>query len=293
MLKFLSVENFALIDRLEVEFTQGLNLITGETGSGKSILVDAVGLLVGERASQEMVRQGFKQARLEGIFALSEKHPARSYLLEAGIPLESEEIIIRREISLTGANKIFINGVLSPLTVLAHLGTLLADIHGQHEQQLLLSPHVQLCFLDALCDHGQLLEEVRSSFQQLQAVRSELGQLLASEQEKLQRLDTLRFQVADIEKLQLRPGLDVELEAQRRLLASAEKRSEASQQTYQLLYEREESSLSLLPSDRKEPGGAVWTGPAISTGDGKTARSSLLPGRDCLPAARLLQCHRV
>jgi len=246
MLRFLSVENFALIDHLEVEFTQGLNLITGETGSGKSILVEAVGLLVGERASQEMVRQGCTQARLEGIFTLSEEHPARRYLLEAGIPLESEEIIIRREISLTGTNKIFINGVLSPLTVLAHLGTLLADIHGQHEQQLLLNPNVQLQFLDAFSAHGQLLDEVRRSFQQLQAVRSEVGQLLASEQERLQRLDMLRFQIADIEKLQLRAGLDVELEAQRGLLASAEKRSEASQQTYQLLYEREESSLSLL-----------------------------------------------
>ena len=251
MLKFLSVENFALIDRLEVEFTQGLNLITGETGSGKSILVEAVGLLVGERASQEKVRQGCTQARLEGIFALSEEHPARKYLLEAGIPLESEEIIIRREISLTGTNKIFINGVLSPLTVLARLGTLLADIHGQHEQQLLLSPKVQLQFLDAFSAHGQLLDEVRSSFQQLQAVRSELSQLLASEQERLQRLDTLRFQIADIEKLQLRAGLDVELEAQRGLLASAEKRSEASQQTYQLLYEREESSLSFLHQAEK------------------------------------------
>jgi len=181
MLRFLSVENFALIDHLEVEFTQGLNLITGETGSGKSILVEAVGLLVGERASQEMVRQGCTQARLEGIFTLSEEHPARRYLLEAGIPLESEEIIIRREISLTGTNKIFINGVLSPLTVLAHLGTLLADIHGQHEQQLLLNPNVQMQFLDAFSAHGQLLDEVRSSFQQLQAVRSEVGQLLASE----------------------------------------------------------------------------------------------------------------
>ncbi|MFB3067809.1 MAG: DNA repair protein RecN, partial [Acidobacteriota bacterium] len=246
MLRFLSVENFALIDHLEVEFTQGLNLITGETGSGKSILVEAVGLLVGERASQEMVRQGCTQARLEGIFTLSEEHPARRYLLEAGIPLESEEIIIRREISLTGTNKIFINGVLSPLTVLAHLGTLLADIHGQHEQQLLLNPNVQLQFLDAFSAHGQLLDEVKSSFLQLQAVRSEVGQLLASEQERLQRLDMLRFQIADIEKLQLRAGLDVELEAKRGLLASAEKRSEASQQTYQLLYEREESSLSLL-----------------------------------------------
>ena len=252
MLKFLSVENFALIDHLEVEFTEGLNLITGETGSGKSILVDAVALLVGERASQEMVRQGFKQARVEGIFALSAEHPARPLLLEAGIQLESDEVIIRREISRSGTNKVFINGVLSPLTALSQLGTLLADIHGQHEQQLLLRPNVQLQFLDIFSAHGQLIEQVRNSFHRLQEVRSELRQLQASEQGRLQRLDTLHFQIADIEKLQLKAGLDGELEAQRGLLASAEKRFQASQQAYQLLYEREESSLSLLHQAEKD-----------------------------------------
>ena len=222
MLKFLSVENFALIDRLEVEFRQGLNLITGETGSGKSILVDAVGLLVGERASQEMVRQGFDQARVEGIFELSKEHPARVCLADAGIPLEGGEIIIRRDISRSGSNKVFINGVLSPLATLSQLGTLLADIHGQHEQQLLLRSSVQLQFLDAFSAHEQLTQQVRESFHLLQGVRSELERLQASEQERLQRLDTLHFQIADIDQLKLSAGLDVELEKERGLLASAE-----------------------------------------------------------------------
>jgi len=252
MLKFLSVENFALIDRLEIEFRQGLNLITGETGSGKSILVDAVGLLLGGRASQEMVRQGFDQARVEGLFELSREHPAIACLADSGIPLEGGELIIRRDISRSGSNKVFINGILSPLTTLSRLGTLLADIHGQHEQQLLLQSSVQLQFLDAFSAHEPLAQQVRESFHLLQGVRSELARLQASEQERLQRLDTLHFQTADIDKLQLRAGLDVELEAERGLLASAEKRLSAAQRAYQDIYEREESSLSLLHQAKKE-----------------------------------------
>jgi len=252
MLKFLSIKNFALIDRLEIEFRQGLNLITGETGSGKSILVDAVGLLLGGRASQEMVRQGFDQARVEGLFELSREHPATACLADSGIPLEGGELIIRRDISRSGSNKVFINGILSSLTTLSRLGTLLADIHGQHEQQLLLQSSVQLQFLDAFSAHEPLAQQVRESFHLLQGVRSELARLQASEQERLQRLDTLHFQTADIDKLQLRAGLDVELEAERGLLASAEKRLSAAQRAYQDIYEREESSLSLLHQAKKE-----------------------------------------
>ena len=117
MLKFLSIENFALINQLEVEFRPGLNVITGETGSGKSILVDAVGLLVGERASQEMVRQGKEKARVEGIFHLPPQHPVSSRLHQAGIPLENDELIVRREISVSGSNKVFVNNVRIPLEI--------------------------------------------------------------------------------------------------------------------------------------------------------------------------------
>lgn len=246
MLKFLLIENFALIHRLEVEFEDGLNLITGETGSGKSILVDAVGLLVGERASQEMVRHGFDKARVEGIFALSPQHPARARLSELEIGGESDELIVRREISLSGNNKVFINGVLSTQGLLSELGTLLADIHGQHDQQQLVRPSVQLEFLDVFGGNQTLLDQISRAFRELQATRSELERTQATEQERLQRLDTLKFQIADIEKLQLRPGLDKELQEERALLASSEKRFQASQEAYQLLYERETSSLALL-----------------------------------------------
>ncbi len=252
MLKFLAIENFALIDQLEVEFRPGFNVITGETGSGKSILVDAVGLLVGERASQEMVRKGFEKARVEGIFHLPPQHPAASRLEQAEITVENEELIVRREITSSGSNKVFINNVLIPLGTLAEIGVLLADIHGQHEQQHLLDPSVQLQFLDVYCDNASQLERVATTFHQLSGVRSEIGKIEATEQKKLQRLDTLEFQIADIRKLQLRPGLDVELEEERRLLGSAEKRAQSSQQAYRALYEEERSSLSLLHGVEKD-----------------------------------------
>ena len=252
MLKFLVIENFALIDQLEVEFLPGLNVITGETGSGKSILVDAVGLLAGERASQEMVRQGYEKARVEGVFHLSSRHPACARLLDAGIPLENDELIVRREISVPGSNKVFVNNVLVPLGTLTEIGTLLADIHGQHEQQHLLRPSVQAEFLDAFCDNGSLLGRVIECFHELSHIRSETSRVEATEQENLQRLDTLEFQIAEIRKLQLKPGLDVELEEERRLLASTEKRAQSSQRAYRSLYEEERSSLRLLHDVEKD-----------------------------------------
>jgi len=252
MLKFLLIENFALIDHLEIEFRKGLNLITGETGSGKSILVDAVGLLAGERASQGMVREGFENARVEGIFQVSPRHPIRRALEEMGTPLEDEELVIRREISLSGANKVFVNDRMATQKQLSDLGILLADIHGQHDQQHLLQPAAQLKFLDVFGENQQIVDHLSSLFHQLQAVRSQLDQLQISEQDRLQRVDTLHYQIAEIEKLGLRPGLDLELEKERQLLNSAEQRLQASQQAYQLLYEQELSSLSQLKQSERQ-----------------------------------------
>ena len=250
MLKFLTIENFALIDRLQVEFDSGLNLITGETGSGKSILVDAVALLVGDRASQGMVRQGFNRARIEGIFSLPQNNPAQKQLEASGLEAGDSELIIRREIAASGANKVFINGTLATQRFLAELGSFLADIHGQHEQQLLLQPRTHLEFLDAFGGNQELRRQVAESFRELQEIRSALDGMRQSEQERLQRLDHVRFQINDIEKLQLRPGLDRELEEERRLLGSAQQRHAACQESYDLLYEREGSLLALF--DRLE-----------------------------------------
>ncbi len=254
MLKFLSIENFALIESLHIDFHPGLTLITGETGSGKSILVDAVALLAGERASQEMVREGFDKARVEGIFHLSPHHPARSVLERAGLARGEDEVLIRREISQAGSNKVYINNCLSTQGFLAELGPLLADIHGQHDQQQLLQSRTHLEFLDAFGSNQALLQEVARLFIEWLEVKNRLAAIRASEKERLQQIDTFKYQIQDIEKLALTPGLDQALEAERALLATSEKRCQHAQIAYQALYENEHSCLALLGNVDKELG---------------------------------------
>ncbi len=251
MLRFLSIDDFTLIDRLEVEFSDGLNLITGETGSGKSILVDAVGLLLGQRASSEQIRSGSAGARVEGIFQVGGTHPARPCLEEAGIQVEGDQLIVRREISREGTNKVFLNGVLSTQSLLAEVGAQLADIHGQHDQQVLLHPAAHLHYLDRFGDYRDTLTAVAEISRQLRESTRQVESIQAREQERLRQIDQLQYQIADIDKLQLRPGLDRELEEERDLLASSEKRHEASQAAYQLLYEDEPSALGLLDRARR------------------------------------------
>jgi DNA repair protein RecN (Recombination protein N) len=254
MLKFLSIENFALIESIQIDFHPGLTLITGETGSGKSILVDAVALLAGERASQEMVREGFDKARVEGIFELPAHHPARRVLERAGLESGDDEVLIRREISQAGSNKVFVNNCLSTQGFLAELGPLLADIHGQHDQQLLLQARTHLEFLDAFGANQPLLQEVTRLFGGWEEVKNRLATIRASEKERLQQIDTFRYQLQDIEKLALTPGLDQALEAERALLTTSEKRCQHAQIGYQTLYESEGSCLALLGNVDKEIG---------------------------------------
>ncbi len=245
MLRLLSIENFALIDRLEMEFGPGLNLITGETGSGKSILVDAVGLATGQRASAEMVRGGFDRCRVEAVFEIAPPHPAFSKLSEAGVESDGQ-LIIRREIAVAGANKVYVNGVLSTQGFLAELGGLLTDIHGQHDQQTLLAPRTHLQFLDAFARPGQPLEETRRLFAELDETRGRLEAIRQGERERLRRIDQIEFEIRELEALRLKPGLDAELAEDKRLLASAERRHRACREAFRRLYEDERSALARL-----------------------------------------------
>ena len=246
MLSFVCIENFALVEKLRIEFGRGLNLITGETGSGKSILVDAVGLLVGDRASQDMIRQGRETAHVEGMFAIERAHPAREVLAANGLDSEDPVLVIRREISKSGSNRVFINDRLTTLGILSSVGTRLLEIHGQHSQQQLLAPAAHLDLLDAFAEAGDRLAAVSSVYQRLDALVRERETLHRSEQERLQRVDLLRFQLDEIRRLQLKPGLDQELEEERTLLASAEKRLQHGEEAYQSLYEEDASILSRL-----------------------------------------------
>lgn len=250
MLRYLSIENFALIDRLEVEFGHGLNLITGETGSGKSILVDAVGLLAGGRASQEMIRSGFDKSRVEGIFQLTPDHPVRSRLEAAGVEA-IDQLIVRREISAAGANRVFVNNTLSTQGFLAEIGASLVDVHGQHDQQELLSPRSHLRFLDAFARHAELVESTVELYRRHQAAARQLETIRSGERERLRRIDDLRFQIQDIDQLRLEPGVDRQLTEEKRLLSSAEKRRRASELAYRKLYEDERSALARLDQVEK------------------------------------------
>ena len=251
MLRYLSIENFALIDRLEAEFGPGLNLITGETGSGKSIVVDAVNLLLGIRASKELVRQGASAARVEGLFQLAEEHPARALLEEKGIELEGDEVIVRRQLRSTGYHTVFVNDQLSTQAFLQELGGFLADVHGQHDQQELLQSRVHRSFLDTFGSLERPSGKVAALFGELAEVRQRLERLESSERERLMEIDRLQFQLREIESLQLKPGEEEELLLERRLLASAEARLQNARQGYDLVYEKDDSVLVQLDKARR------------------------------------------
>lgn len=246
MLKFIAIQNFAIIDKLEIEFGEGFNLITGETGSGKSILVDAVGMLAGSRAQQEMIRQGAEQAVIEGIFHPEGGHHSWKILREAGIEAEGGEIIIRRELSTNGVNRAYVNSRLVPLATVAALGIRLIDIHGQHAQQELLTPASHLSYLDRFAENDALLAEYSAAYSELKSLEERLTGLEESERNRLQRMDLLNFQIREIEELHLDPESDSALEEERALLANAEMRHLNSSSAYDILYERDQAVLPLV-----------------------------------------------
>ena len=251
MLQYLAIRDFALIDRMEVDLGPGLNLLTGETGSGKSILVDAMAQLIGERASLDLIRSGSEEAVIEGLFQLEPGHPALQLLRGQEIPAEGGQLVIRRLISSSG-NKIFINGAMSTQRFLVRLGRTLADIHGQHDQQDLLHARAQLDFLDVFAGNQTLRSEVDDCYRQLGEIHDRLEKLESSERERVQEIDHLRYQLQELEELELRPGLDRELEEELRLLSTAEGRARSSISAYETLYESEPSALSLLSQAEKK-----------------------------------------
>src|SRR5690349_5751397 len=183
MLRFLSIRNLAVIDRLELEFEPGLTVLTGETGAGKSIMVGAVGLLVGGRASGDLVRTGEEQAAIEAVFE----------------DADGEELIVRREISATtGRSRAFINGALASSAALREAAARLVDLHGQHEHQLLLDPSTHLALVDAFGGLQPSREKVAHAFTRWQRLRDERDRLAAGDRDKARRAEFLRFQLDEI-----------------------------------------------------------------------------------------------
>ncbi|MEO5858645.1 MAG: DNA repair protein RecN [Pyrinomonadaceae bacterium] len=245
MLNLLKIKNIALIDSLELEFGPGLNLLTGETGSGKSIIVDSLGALAGERVTNDLVKDGAGLAQIEGLFTFEHSRAFRELLNEAGIEVDGE-LIVRREISLAGKNRIFVNDQLVTAAFLKRLGEHLVDIHGQGEQTSLFDPDTHLELLDEYARNGKVRERVAVAYEDWSRARRELNELQRGESEKLQLLDILKFQVDEIRKADLKPEEEAELDEEKRRLNNVEKLSSLSGDAVDLLYDADAATLTTL-----------------------------------------------
>ncbi len=243
MLQSLYIENYALISQLSMEFGPGLNLLTGETGSGKSIVVDALGLLLGAKGSAEMIRGGAGHAVIVGSFSLCRRRALAALAEEMGLELESDELLVKRELVAGGQGegqatvktRAFLNDRPATVAALRALAPWLAEIHGQNEQQELFSPAAQLELLDRFA--GNDTEAVEEAFGAWRAAGERLASLSRDEQERLRLADLWSFQKREIESAQPRPGEDAELETDKRVLANAARIQAALAAAYQQLYE--------------------------------------------------------
>ncbi len=225
MLLELTIENIALIESLRIEFAAGFNVLTGETGAGKSIVVDSVNLALGGRADRDIIRTGAEKGSVQALFDISGNANALAYAREQGIDAEDGMIAVRRELSRGGRNICRVSGVIVPLNVLKSLAAMLMDVHGQHEHQALLNPARHLDFLDAF--GGRPVAAARENVAALHAVRGKIGaelkKLMSDVSEKERLFDVLSFQVQEIEGAKLKPGEEEKLRQKLSLLENAEK----------------------------------------------------------------------
>lgn len=254
MLLELRIDNFALIEHTEVAPGGGFNVLTGETGAGKSILIQALGLLIGERAASEQVGRGKSKALVEGAFDLTDNARARQFLEANDVEAEDNALIIAREVDGSGRSRVRLNGRLATATMLRELGELLVDFHGQHENQKLLHSEAHLGFLDAFGDkaHAQTRAQVRELYRAWREVEKRLSDLARNEQERAQRLDMLTFQAKEIDGAKLEAAEDETLAEDRtRLLNSEKLRSTAGECVGALWGDAEAGALSLARQSLK------------------------------------------
>lgn len=234
MLRELHIRNYALIERLDLEFASGFTVLTGETGAGKSIILDCLGLLLGQRALTEAIRTGAESATIEGGFDVPENPELLAYLEEIGVDTSDGYLVISREITRSGRSKCRINGGLATVSMLADLARYLVELHGQHDNQQLLSPESHVDWLDRLggVEVQSLREEVQSLYLELQSKTGQLEKLRRSERERVQRLDLLQFQIHEIEAAKLKPGEDEDLRERRSLLQNLDRLMNATKESY-------------------------------------------------------------
>ncbi len=236
MLKTLEVKDYALIDQINVEFGKGLNIITGETGAGKSILIDAMGLLLGERASTEVVRKGANKSIVEGIFDVGGNNKVKILLIENEID-DYSELILRREISLKGANRCFINDTPVSLSFIKEIGNLLVDLHGQHEHQSLLHTETHIDYLDEFGNYDDLLSKYKNRYDELIKTEREIETLREREAILIEKKEIYAFQINEIDNVSPEEGEEEKLNDELKILENSEKLAELSSEVYQILYE--------------------------------------------------------
>ena len=237
MLSLLHIENIAVIECAEISFDRGFNVLTGETGAGKSIVIDAISAILGERAYRDMIRTGTQAASVRAVFT---GVPELPWFEENGVEYDSETVI-QRQIHLDGKNVCRVNGSLVSVSILRKLGIQLINIHGQHDTASLFDEDNHLTMLDAFGDNQQLQADYQEKYASVAALRREIERMTMDEGEKLRRMETLRYQIEEIEKAELEPGEDEALEERRKILQNSEKLSDGLNDAAECLYGGEDS----------------------------------------------------
>ena len=232
MLSLLHIENIAVIECADISFDQGFNVLTGETGAGKSIVIDAISAILGERAYRDMIRTGTSMASVRAVFC---GVPELPWFEENGVEYDPETVIMR-QIHLDGKNVCRVNGSLVSVSILRKLGIQLINIHGQHDSASLFDEDNHLTFLDAFGDSQEKLASYGTCYEKVAALRRQIDRMTMDEGEKLRRMETLKYQIAEIEKADLEAGEDETLEQRRKILQNAEKLSDGMQEAVACLY---------------------------------------------------------
>ena len=233
MLNVLHIENIAVIEQAEICFDRGFNVLTGETGAGKSIVIDAISAILGERTYRDVIRTGAPRAFVSAVFS---GIPELAWFGENQVEYDADELLIQREIYPDGKNVCRVNGRPVTVSILKRLGVQLISIHGQHDSQQLFDETSHLAYLDLFAHDGGLLEEYGEKYARVQELTKEIQRLSMNESEKLRLVETLQYQIDEIERAALTPGEDIELESRRRVLQNAEKITDALQGAIAALY---------------------------------------------------------
>jgi len=246
MLTELRIRNFAIIEQVTLPLSSGFNVLSGETGAGKSIIVGALGLLLGERASADLIRSGAEKATVEGVFDISKLKDISELADDRGIEVEEETLVLKREIATSGRGRAWINGTTVTASVLAEIGRQLVNLHGQHDAQTLLDSESQRRILDAFGGADRQAELVRSAHREMSDARREIATLTSRRADAEKRADYLRHVAKEIEDARLSPGEDTKLEDEARVLENADELRTLASTLNELLSGEEASVLSQL-----------------------------------------------